>query len=331
MADPRESVRVLDFDEFAGFLAKCLDEDPELIEHDTSLVDDLGVRSIQMVELAVSLCDLLGLDIDDAMQITDGTEFVEASETVGSLHRYYCELSQRPLARSSRTGTEGTDDTAHDSANEASAEGVSSKKAAFSPSRLRMAGGRVWLRPIMPMDHQRLYMLQTSEETGFRWRYGGVVPPFEVFVREIHSGVHAQFVVSTLRKADVLGLVVAYQANPRSGTVYAGVVMAPELVGSGIGIEAVGLFINYLFSTWSFRKVYFEALEFTYETIADAVPDLIEVEGVLKEHHFYQGRYFDQYILSISREKFTRYYEDLTGAVSEDGVEMAGAVGHGGA
>ncbi len=311
--DPREGFRAVDFDEFVEFVARCLDEDSRTLSHSTRFVEDLCVSSIQMLEIAVALWDLIGIEI------TDGMEFVEAAKTIGTLHAYYCELLQRPLPEAGPS-TRGSVPLR-----------PARDKHAGALEGVPMAGARVLLRPVLPEDHLRLYALQTAEQVGFRWRYGGIVPPLEVFVREIHVGVHAQFVVSPLGRADVVGLVVAYQANSRSGTVYAGVAMAPRLIGSGIGIEALGLFLNYLFSTWSFRKVYFEALEFTYESVASAVPELIEVEGTLKEHHFYQGKYFDQYILSISREKFTRYFDEITmdaEAAATAEVVPAGAAFH---
>ncbi|MHB8290015.1 MAG: phosphopantetheine-binding protein [Acidimicrobiales bacterium] len=293
--DPRTDSRAIDYDEFVRFIAGCLEVSPASLSRGTRLAEDLGVDSVRMVELKVALSDLVGVEI------AEGLEFVQAAKTIGSLHLYYCDLLQRPLPEGHHSSSPaGVDAGAKD---RRTATGVP------------MAGARVGLRPLLPEDYRWLYALETAEEVGFRWRYGGTVPPFEVFAREIHAGVHAQFVVCPRGRSEPLGLVLAYQANMRSGTVYVGVVMAARTVGSGIGIEAVGLFMNYLFSTWSFRKVYFEALEFTYEAFASATPELVKVEGVLGEDHFYQGRYFDKYILSISREKFIRYFDELTSAI----------------
>jgi len=64
------------------------------------------------------------------------------------------------------------------------------------------------------------------------------------------------------------------------------------------------LFIRYVLSCWDFRKVYFEGPEFNTVTFASAIGKSLDLEGVLKQHDYYDGRYWDVHILALYRDRF---------------------------
>ena len=161
------------------------------------------------------------------------------------------------------------------------------------------------LAPIQPTDHQFLYWLANSEEISYRWRFRGVVIPFEVFVQQLHANVFAQFIVRSRSENEPIGHVVAYAADLRNEHVFIGNISAPSLIGSRLGTEAQIVFIDYLFALWNFRKIYVEVPEFTYTQIQKWIgDDLFTVEGRLGEHTFYKDRFWDQYMLAVYRTKW---------------------------
>jgi RimJ/RimL family protein N-acetyltransferase len=174
-----------------------------------------------------------------------------------------------------------------------------------------MAGRFVLLRPILPEDHRALYAISTEDETNFRWRYRGALPPFEVFMAGLHSEVMAQFVVCP--KDDprqILGLVVAYHADLNSGTCYLGTVMRSEAL-RGMGFEASCLFIRYLFRTWALRKIYMEVVEYNMYLIASGEGRLYHVEGRMKERFYYAGTFWDNLLLTVEKNSAEEYIERL--------------------
>ncbi len=164
------------------------------------------------------------------------------------------------------------------------------------------------LRTIEPRDHRGLYELVTHQDTLFRWQYGGVLPTFDDFVRDLTKpGVLAQFVVVRAGKNLPLGIVNAYRPDLRSGTVYIGEVLAPPLQGTGAGVIAMALFVRYLFTNWNFRKFYMETLSYNLTQFRSVVGTAFEIEGRLKDHYYYQGKYYDMFILAMTREVAERY------------------------
>ena len=64
------------------------------------------------------------------------------------------------------------------------------------------------------------------------------------------------------------------------------------------------LFVRYLFANWAFRKLYAEVRAFNLAQFGSGIGRMFEVEGVLTEHAFHDGRYWDQYVLAVSRAGF---------------------------
>src|SRR4051794_39566117 len=169
-----------------------------------------------------------------------------------------------------------------------------------NPGPVVLTAENIMLVPIQPSDHQFLYWLANSEEIAYRWRFRGVVLPFESFVQQLNQGVFAQFVVRTRRDNEPIGHVVAYSADLRNGHTYVGNITTPRTIGTRLGAEAQLTFIHYLFDLWNFQKIYVEVPEFTFAQIQTWIgDDFFTLEGRLRGHIYYKNRFWDQYILAL--------------------------------
>lgn len=166
-----------------------------------------------------------------------------------------------------------------------------------------LSGRRAALRSIQPKDQPFLHALTADPYSGLRWRHRGYTPSPDVLARELWDDVLAQFIVESPASREPLGLVKAYAANTRHGYATVGITMAPGTTLSGVGIEAMVLFVNFLFAHWNFRKLYAESLGFSYPMFASGAGTLFEVEGVLRGHEYFAGRYWDLYLLAFHRER----------------------------
>jgi len=78
--------------------------------------------------------------------------------------------------------------------------------------------------------------------------------------------------------------------------------MAENVWNSGLGIEALGLFINYLFDTFPLRKLYGEVPGFNLESFVSARGRIFREEGRQRDHEWMFGRYWDLVIVAVWRD-----------------------------
>jgi RimJ/RimL family protein N-acetyltransferase len=168
----------------------------------------------------------------------------------------------------------------------------------------RRTGRWVRLMPVVPSDVQFLYRLATDEIVGLRWRHHGTVPSFEQFQQTYNNGVLTHFTVEAVHDSVAMGYVVAYGADLDGGTAYVGGVMDPNAVGTGFAIEAMEVFIDYLFATYAFRKLYFEVPEYNMSQFSRGYKHLLKEEGRQREHLYYGGEFWDRYLLAVYREDY---------------------------
>jgi RimJ/RimL family protein N-acetyltransferase len=167
-----------------------------------------------------------------------------------------------------------------------------------------LAGRHVRLRPITPADYDYLYELETNELLTWRWRHRATTPRPEHFVDMLWQSILAQFVIEHRETKQRLGRVLAYEANDRNGWCHFAIVADPSLNRSGWILEAMALFLNYLFRNWNFRKLYAESPEFAFDDIASGAGSAFRIEGRLKDHEWFDGRYWDLLLLAMYREDF---------------------------
>lgn len=165
------------------------------------------------------------------------------------------------------------------------------------------------LVPIVPMFYPAIIALSQRGENRFRWRYRGTAPAPELLDQSINAGVLAQFAIVPQDTPSILsGLVMAYNASPQDEYCYLAAVTDPT-EGAG-AVEGTLLFVRHLLRHWPFRKLYLESAEYNVHQYGSAVKSKILIEeGRLRDHIYFDGRYWDQVIFALYREAF-REYED---------------------
>jgi RimJ/RimL family protein N-acetyltransferase len=148
-----------------------------------------------------------------------------------------------------------------------------------------------------------LYDLATNEEVGYRWRFQGTVPSPDKFQSALWDAVLCQFVVVDVR-GKAVGHVVAYNPDLHQGWTHVGGIMHPDVIGSGIGLEALDLFVAHLFSAYNLRKVYFEVPEYNLSEFGSLIGPVLEVEARLKGHVYLGGSYWDFLVLALYRDSY---------------------------
>jgi len=117
------------------------------------------------------------------------------------------------------------------------------------------------------------------------------------------------FIVSSVKTGDAVGYTNLYDADLSLGHCYVGGAMRTDRIGSGLGIEGVGLTINYAFQTWRFRKLYAGVTEASARYFSSTLGSLLREEGRLRQHLFFAGEYWDLVIMALYRDDWAEWME----------------------
>lgn len=166
---------------------------------------------------------------------------------------------------------------------------------------------RLILSPPYGQIVERLHYYLTTGVHAYRWRFRGATPAPQVFAQQMWDGILCQYACLEKESGDLLGYVGLYNPNFISETVYCfAISFDDDPVPSRIGTGAEGLLalLFHGFSSWGFRKVYFEVPEFNLRSIGPSVSRHLREEGRLIQHERLDGRLWDSSILALTGEKW---------------------------
>jgi acyl carrier protein len=256
----------------------------ERVLDDARLMEDLGLDSLELLELRLAAEESFGAPMGEerALQI----------HTVADL-RAWAEAQEGPARPLSRNGNVTLAPPPADTAER--------PVAAAAP----MQSGRVRLRPIAGEDYEYLFNLSWHPDVAWRWEREPA-RSLEFFAQQVAVEPAHHFIVEGRETGEPIGWTSAWKLEPNSGYAYIGMIMDPAYVATGLGAEASVLFVNWIFTNFSYRKLYSEALDYTVESFQSSVGRFFHEEGVLRAHEYYQGRYWDLHILALYRDDWTR-------------------------
>ena len=108
-----------------------------------------------------------------------------------------------------------------------------------------------------------------------------------------------------------IGFLYSYDYQPVDQHVHFSVYVCPECRRLGAGVEASLLFANALFSEQNLRKLYSCVYSYNEESIRCHREAGFSEEGLLKEDRYYNGRFWDTHLFSITRDEFAMRYGRL--------------------
>lgn len=267
-------------EELRGELAELLDLDVSELTDEARFVDDLSLDSLTMMELFTWLADhgvRVGPEYRTPTRVADVLSLLDTAVTHG------VQLSTRAI----------------DGQDFGPVHIPRLPPPAADPLVPVLESSMFRLVPLQPNDVPLLYALAVRPENCFRWRYRGAPPSPERFTDELWSHVLVQYVVRRKGDEKLAGHVVAYGADKNTSHAYVGAVFEPEHSGSGRAAEIVEVFTRHLFRIFPLRKAYLEVPGYNWPQISSGAGRYFQVEGVLREHVYYTGRYWDQYICAI--------------------------------
>jgi RimJ/RimL family protein N-acetyltransferase/acyl carrier protein len=301
---------MLQQDEFEQLVARRLGFPDASVTAGSRLHEDLGLDSFRLLDLCLYMTEL-GADLSEANWLDVAT--------VGELYGHYrvgrsVGHSPAAAAAASASAERGVAQPAAGAA----AAGPGAAGAGQQPPPPCFTGRFLRLMPVLPASTPFLYELAVTPQVGYRWRYRGSVPSYPQFEQELWQGVLTQFLIESIEAGRPIGHAICYNPEFSLGFAYVGAAVHAEYAGSGLAMEALDLFVRYIFDVWPFRKLYFEVPEFNYPQFAGAdransAGGSLVLEGRLRRHDFYRGRYWDRLVLAVYRDRDEGRGRDVAG------------------
>jgi RimJ/RimL family protein N-acetyltransferase len=185
----------------------------------------------------------------------------------------------------------------------------------FSVAPLR--GRHVVLRQIVREDYRYLRAAELSGELGVRWRFRGSSVSPEQWAQNLWQGILAQFIVQRAADAAPVGLVMAYRPNFQDGHAWLAAESFAAKPRSPLMVFGVALFVDYVFKSWDLHKLYLEVAAYNLPQFESGVGRLLEVEGRLRDHYWYDGHRWDQVLLALYRSRWLDERERFLAAERE--------------
>lgn len=172
-----------------------------------------------------------------------------------------------------------------------------------------LVGGLARLRVPEPDDFPYLYYgLFCAPDNLFRSRLHGDTPSLEEFVHRIGEHAVAQFVLAHVSNGQPFGHAAVYGLNLRDGVCFFEVTTAPEGMKAPESHEGTSLFLDYVFRMWPVRKIYAHLSDFNLPLVEGFAGDSIfETEGILRDHEYYAGQYWDIHVVAVGRERWEQF------------------------
>lgn len=164
------------------------------------------------------------------------------------------------------------------------------------------------LRPISKADYDFIYDCQTDLRNLHLWWEEKDLLTYEAFVddfqkklrRFIHTFCIAEY------KGTPIGFIYNYNTNFVDQYTYICVYLKPEATAQGLGKIVAYQFGQFLYKQYGFRKVYAEIKGYNEPSLKIVKRNGFEEEGRLKNHCWFDGRFWDMYIYALYLEKVFR-------------------------
>ncbi len=127
---------------------------------------------------------------------------------------------------------------------------------------------------------------------------------FEATFKRHVETKYTEFKIIRDQNHDFVGFLIAYDYMRNDGHMKFTLYIKPALRSGLYGIFAGAKFVDYLFRYYNIHKVFTEVFAFNQPSIN--IHNKLELykEACLKDYKFYDGKYYDMYIYSMTRDFF---------------------------
>ena len=165
--------------------------------------------------------------------------------------------------------------------------------------------------PFVRYDHRRhleplfRYMTDAEEEVWFLSRCeSNSLRDFDGWIQDRLRHFYHDFFVIEAADGGFIGIVYSYDFHMRDGHCKAAVYIAPEWRRGGMGAIAGIQFIRHLLRFYPLRRIHCDVYAYNEKSLTSLRQCGFEQTGVVKEYRYFNGKYHDLVLLSVSRDDF---------------------------
>jgi len=170
-----------------------------------------------------------------------------------------------------------------------------------------LEGKRVLVRPAETKDLRLLYTWRNQadfiELCSARRRIVGYEEFVEEFHRDLDGDRHIQCVIERLKDQTTIGTVFSYNLNLVDGFVFVTIFVDEHYRRLGYSVEAMALFLDYLFTTLPLHKIYMEVYGYNDASLSVVRRAGFAQEACFKEHRYLDGKRHDLFRFALFRDK----------------------------
>jgi len=184
--------------------------------------------------------------------------------------------------------------------------------------------GGVSIRPVIEQDIPWLYEMETHPAILQRFRLNGVTPSPRMYAEFYTRGSSTAYIAFNVDSGQRIGMIYTFGTDANERRTSVGVVAHPEMHGVGRIYRGLYILADYLFNHLNIDRIFIQAAEFNitqYSAGNDRRLDLsklFEAHAVLREDTYMGGRWWDKYVLSVSKGAFFAHQSTLRSQVELD-------------
>jgi RimJ/RimL family protein N-acetyltransferase len=166
---------------------------------------------------------------------------------------------------------------------------------------------KVKLVPFSPEHHAFLHDCYAEDPSIFQWLFPFGMPDREILAERVPQSVSHLLVIIEASHQTPIGIAYLYRWRPPDGVAFFSLSFRKDGKGADLGKEAATMFVEHIFSSLNMRKLFIKGCVWQLTTICDAMGSILEEEGCLRDHIYFDGHWHDQLILSVSRERLNAF------------------------
>ncbi|MEW6412507.1 MAG: GNAT family protein [Candidatus Zixiibacteriota bacterium] len=173
------------------------------------------------------------------------------------------------------------------------------------PTQPSLVGKNIFLRPTTAEDIINIHVWfmqsepQAQSERPIKFRTPAEAA--EAFKNQEKSTDRQAFTI--VRKEDKIpvGQITFFNYNPLNRSAELGILIDPDERKNGHAADAMRVLIKYLFKYRDLNKVHASTAKFNKAAVALLESVGFKKDGALRNHHFYNGEYYDKLVYSMLR------------------------------